>query len=166
MANGGWRGDLWRGKIGWCVHPCGQSPSFRDQIQKQKLREGPNPKTKITRGTKSKKDGNHEKFKLKTNFSSIFFLIPHFQLLLYLPPSSPTFFKKNPEKKNHNQLSINLNIQTLIKHLNINPIQTNPNPSLFPIPGIKTKKKNMHILNPIYDEEKPKKIEEKRNTTW
>jgi len=37
---------------------------------------------------------------------------------------------------------------------------------LFPIPGIKTKKKNMHILNPIYDEEKPKKIEEKRNTTW
>jgi hypothetical protein len=54
----------------------------RDQIQKRKLREGLNPK----------KDGNHEKFKLKTHFSSIFFLIPHFQLLLYLSISSSSSF--------------------------------------------------------------------------
>ena len=50
----------------------------RDQIQKRKLREGLNPK----------KDGNHEKFKLKTHFSSIFFLTSSFFfifLLLHLP---------------------------------------------------------------------------------
>ena len=44
MANEGWYGDVWRGRRHWCVVPYAESQCSRDQNQKTKFVEGPNPK--------------------------------------------------------------------------------------------------------------------------